>query len=137
MCHLLFYTGMCCSESANNTQKGKLETAWAKGASRSPTPLTICFSLAALAEGAVVGRRGATAKGMFGAQPFNMLTFAKVDICFQHILWVDRHISANSVLFASEITRCFVLSAGCSYSAIPEMELLQPCCQRFYSHQIF
>lgn len=77
-----------------------------KGASCPPTPLTVCFSLAALAEGAVVGRRGAAAEGTFAAQPLNVLAFTEAHIFIHRILTeqqqplrVYRHISVKSGFF--------------------------------------
>lgn len=81
---------------------GNRETAWAEGASCSPTALTVCFSLAALAEGAVVGRRGATAKGTFAAQPFEALPLSKAPVLIQRILTEQQQPLREN--FASELS---------------------------------
>lgn len=106
---------------------GKREAAWVKDALCSRTPLTVCFFLAALAEGAVVGRRGAISKKYVCSGAFKSARIHHG--AYFHPTYFDRTATATTTavdtflqnlafffFFASAITKkCFVLSPGCFY----------------------
>lgn len=116
----------------DNTQRGETRGGMGEGASCSWTTLTFCFSLAALAKGAVVVRRGAIEKGTFVTVLLKVLTFTKVHIFNQHILTeqqqplrVCRHISGKSGFFLPQQSQKNVLFSVLvisTCSTVPEVQ---------------